>query len=102
MKKLTVLVFAIALSASLAFAANGDGTVVSYDPTSATTNVPQDIHVEFLNDGSTCIDELIFTAPSTWSGTASVSQWTRGGLGVITVTNEADDGTRSNLIGDMQ
>ena len=103
MKKLAILVFAIvALTVSVAFAANGDGTVVSYMPSSATTNVPKDITIEFLNDGSTCIDELIFTAPPTWSGTADISAWSRGGTGLITVTNEADDGTRSNLISDAQ
>ncbi|HLD85073.1 MAG TPA: hypothetical protein VI968_00800 [archaeon] len=99
MKKLTMLVFAIALSASLAFAANGDGTVVSYSPTSATTNVPQDITVEFLNDGTACLDELIFTAPATWGGVADVSSWSRG---TVAVTNEADDGTRSGLVADLQ
>ncbi len=104
--KLTGLVLALAviMLVPAAFAANGDGTVISYMPLSEMTGDTKDISVEFFNDGNKCLDELIFTAPSTWSGTASVSEWSRGGTSAITVLNEADinNGGFSDTVNDSQ
>ena len=80
------------LAAGLTFAANGDGRVVSYSPDATTVSEPTVVEIEFLNNGSSCIDELIVTPPSTWTGPgpAFVFDWSRG---PIIFTNEAYTGS---------
>lgn len=101
MKLAAIFIVAFGLLAvGLTFAANGDGRVVSYSPDAVTTGKNVTVEVEFLNNGSTCLDELVITPPSTWSGPgpAFVSNWSRG---PIVFTNEADSGDGNPDNGDV-
>jgi len=83
-----------------ALAANGDGDVVNFKPDVASVNSPVTLEIEFTNDATdeSCLDELIITAPDTWSGTANVALYDRGSF---TQSNEANDDC-VDVLGDDQ
>ena len=84
-------VFVLLFAVPVALADNGDGYVVSYKPNTVSTGSSVNLEIEFTNDAidGSCLDEIIITPPGTWTGTASVVEYDRGGK---TVTNEADVG----------
>lgn len=101
---LSTFLCAALLIASSVSAYNGDGVIEDYSPLAVTVGSNNDLNFVFYNDATdnTCIDEIIITAPATWSGTASVTEYTRGGIGAITVYNEADAGDYIGLTADLR
>ncbi len=98
----TIALFLFAIMAMpSALAYNGDGLLESYTPTAVSVGSTHDLTFVLYNDATdtSCIDEIIITAPASWGGTASVTQYTRGG---ITVSNEADAGDYINVVSDNQ
>ncbi len=87
-------------------AANGDGNILEYSPTVITEGTSKEIVLLIHNDNPQnaanpiCLDEIIVTAPANWSGTAVLEEATN--LGDVIWSNEADDGSYSGLVSDLQ
>jgi hypothetical protein len=81
-----------------AFAANGDGVVDSYKPNVVSTVSGVTLSIQFTNDGTECLDEIIITPPDSWFGTADVIKYDRSSYSQS--RQETNDNV--NLVGDDQ
>lgn len=77
---LIALSFLVAVPGALAL---GEGEVLSYKPSVASTESGVALSIEFTNDATdptACIDEIIIMPPDSWTGTADVTTYDRSTL----------------------
>ena len=100
------LMLSLMVGAMAVLADNGDGEIKSYEPQVIVEETTKDIVVTIHNDNPQnvndpiCLDEFIITAPDGWTGTATLKSISN--MGAVITSNEADDGSYTELVADDQ
>ncbi|MCP3686019.1 MAG: hypothetical protein GY861_25520, partial [bacterium] len=107
----------LAITAPSVMAANGLGEVTQFQNEADFPVVPPDYAVQTVNTAkeiifwihnddplgdptSECIDEIIITFPDTWQNEIDLSNVDVTNMGDVILTNDADDGSFSDLVTD--